>query len=342
MPAYQNDLSTLSQVVSPAYAAQQAGIQNDAANQEQQLANQKAAAELPFAAQKEQAGIGLTTAQAGNLNAEAQKTGLANMFTQQTQPGSIAAANAKSNTEVTQEHLNSISQLGQLAGAVAQQMDSVPAPARPAAMQHLLSTMGVNQDQLQQSGLGSLMSGDPDQLRQFSQQAIQASASFQQQSALESQKAQAHQNVATTEGQYHLASAQASADARKYAADQKRVIDQMKQTVDQSIAQLTQRIGSPNEQPGDKERLQFLAQQQAQVRQLQAQNMSQLTGMGMPATPSLNIGGGGGQPHQAPSGPAPNADATKQAATQAFGSYEPDKYEYGINPQTGKFARRPK
>jgi len=32
----------------------------------------------------------------------------------------------------------------------------------------------------------------------------------------------------------------------------------------------------------------------------------------------------------------------KSQAMTAFGSYEPDKYEYGINPATGKFARRPK
>ena len=29
-------------------------------------------------------------------------------------------------------------------------------------------------------------------------------------------------------------------------------------------------------------------------------------------------------------------------AKEAFGSYEPDKYTYGINPSTGKFARKPK
>ena len=31
-----------------------------------------------------------------------------------------------------------------------------------------------------------------------------------------------------------------------------------------------------------------------------------------------------------------------QKAQQAFGSYEPNKYTYGINPATGKFARKPK
>ena len=36
------------------------------------------------------------------------------------------------------------------------------------------------------------------------------------------------------------------------------------------------------------------------------------------------------------------ADDDAQKAQQAFGSYEPNKYTYGINPATGKFARKPK
>ena len=34
------------------------------------------------------------------------------------------------------------------------------------------------------------------------------------------------------------------------------------------------------------------------------------------------------------------ADDDAQKAQQAFGSYEPNKYTYGINPATGKFARK--
>jgi hypothetical protein len=57
-----------------------------------------------------------------------------------------------------------------------------------------------------------------------------------------------------------------------------------------------------------------------------------------------------GTPTPQPAAPqAPNAATAPvadpkvmNAAKQAFGSYEPDKYEYGINPATGKFARRPK
>jgi hypothetical protein len=46
--------------------------------------------------------------------------------------------------------------------------------------------------------------------------------------------------------------------------------------------------------------------------------------------------GSGGQP-----GPQ-GALQIQEQAIQAWGKYEPNKYEYGINPQTGKFARRPK
>jgi len=47
-----------------------------------------------------------------------------------------------------------------------------------------------------------------------------------------------------------------------------------------------------------------------------------------------------GRPTIGQAGPTGESDQTR--ATAAFGSYEPDKYEYGINPSTGKFARRPK
>jgi len=39
---------------------------------------------------------------------------------------------------------------------------------------------------------------------------------------------------------------------------------------------------------------------------------------------------------------AAKPDNVEASAKSAFGAYEPDKYEYGINPKTGKFARKPK
>jgi len=39
--------------------------------------------------------------------------------------------------------------------------------------------------------------------------------------------------------------------------------------------------------------------------------------------------------------PGASGNQIQEQATRAFGAYEPDKYEYGVNPQTGRFARRP-
>lgn len=44
----------------------------------------------------------------------------------------------------------------------------------------------------------------------------------------------------------------------------------------------------------------------------------------------------------APAAPAAGSQNIEAQARAAFGSYEPDKYEYGVNPATGKFARRKK
>jgi hypothetical protein len=47
-------------------------------------------------------------------------------------------------------------------------------------------------------------------------------------------------------------------------------------------------------------------------------------------------------PSLADSSPAAHPGDIQMQAKQAFGAYEPDKYEYGINPATKKFARKPK
>ena len=58
----------------------------------------------------------------------------------------------------------------------------------------------------------------------------------------------------------------------------------------------------------------------------------------------LNAAYRGEAPNQEPSKPPSNPppQSQQQQAIAAFGSYEPDKYEYGTNPATGKFARRPR
>ena len=54
----------------------------------------------------------------------------------------------------------------------------------------------------------------------------------------------------------------------------------------------------------------------------------------------INVGGIGTGVPRLPQ--QPQTQSQQQQAIAAFGSYEPDKYEYGTNPATGKFARRPR
>lgn len=66
-------------------------------------------------------------------------------------------------------------------------------------------------------------------------------------------------------------------------------------------------------------------------------NASEITGMPAVESPTA----------QPPSGAVPPVEATPETVvtpaliTQSFGSYEPQKYQYRINPQTGKLQRKP-
>jgi hypothetical protein len=62
---------------------------------------------------------------------------------------------------------------------------------------------------------------------------------------------------------------------------------------------------------------------------------------GQAANMGVNLGSLGSFTFQPPQ-QQPQAQSQQQQAISAFGSYEPDKYEYGTNPATGKFARRPR
>lgn len=305
---YQNDLSTLAQVVSPAYAAQQAGIQNDAANQQQELANQKAAAQLPYAGPEAAANLAQTQANTGLVNNQATGVGLRNMFTAQTQPGEVAATNAGNQVKVSSDHLQSISQLGQLAGLVAQQMDGVPAPARPAAMQQLLTKFGANPQDLQQAGLGGLLSGDPNQLRQFSQGAIQASADYQTKMAETGLKEAGATDRANITSDARVQSAQLAAQARMQAAQIQRQAKEQSQTFEQAAVAA--------EKSGDHAAAQRYYQAAQNIRQMAAQTTATLVGQQAP-NPGFDQGGGGSNNPSTPSAPPANAPAPSQADIEA-------------------------
>jgi hypothetical protein len=298
---YQNDMSTMADIIGPAYAAQQAGIQNDASNQEQQIKNQVAAANAPAAGQEAGLKNLFTQAQTAQQQANTQGTTLENIGKAGTLGSSINATNSGNQLKISQDQLQQMTQLGTMANAIAAQMDSIPPPARPAAMQQITQQYGIDP-----SKLGNMMSGDPAMLRQVSQAMIQGASGYQDQLL----KNQGQANVAQIGASSREDVANTRAQAQQYVADQKRQVDQMKVNIDQQIAALTTRIGSSQEQPGDKERLSFLSQQQLQVRQMQAQTTQALLGIGgtpgqAPTTPQLNIGGTSSTPSTQP--PAGNA-----------------------------------
>src|SRR5712664_3268678 len=192
---YQNDLSTLADVISPAYAAQQAGIQNDQANQEQAMKNQVYQQQMPALEKQpglenvfKQAQTGLTQGQ----GMAAQATGLKDLATL---PSGIQAGVAGNQAQLTADHAKQLGSLGQMAGQVAGIMDGVPQAARPAMMQQILKSNNIDPQ-----SMGPLLSGDPDMLRQVSQKMIGMSSDFQTKSMEANTRGAYEENVAGISG----------------------------------------------------------------------------------------------------------------------------------------------
>lgn len=325
---YQNNMGTLADVVSPAYAALQAGIQNDAANQQQQLENEKAQAALPFVGPRAQADLAAVQANTGETQARTQGLGLANQFTQQTQPGKVAATNTGNAALQTAEQAKNLGSIGQIAGQVAGMMDGVPPPARPAAFAQVLKSYGVDASHLPQE----FLTGDPDLLRNFSQKAIQASAEFQTQTGIQEQKNQGSLAVAQTGAESRVRTAELNAQARQQVAEINRQAKIQSQTFEQAAVEAEKR--------GDHAGAQKFYQAAQNIRQYAAQTTASLIGQNVP-NPGFG-GGEGGAPSSGGGQPAPAAGpALNEAAKASFGAYEPDKYDYRVGPN-GNLQRKPK
>jgi hypothetical protein len=266
---YQNDLATLADVVSPVYAANQAGIQNEAANQKQQMENQVYQAQMPALEQEPGLKNLFTQAQTAQTSNLAQGDMLKNIETAGSLGSTINAANAGNNLKITQDQAAKLNTLGQMAGQIAGMMDNVPAPARPAMMQRILIQAGVRPDQLE--SLGPILSGDPDLLRHVATNITQMSPGFQQATAVEGQRAQAQRDVANITSDARVTAAEKSAQARIQAAEINRQAKQQALNFEQLAAQ---RYAA-----GDMKGAEQLRQAAASVRQLAAQTTQSLVGV---------------------------------------------------------------
>lgn len=256
---YQNDMSTLADVVSPAYAAQQTGIQNDTANQEAQTKLGILQQQAPALAQQpglenlyKQAQTGLTQGQ----GMAAQASGIKDLALL---PGNIQLGQTQQGTEITKAHVQQMGQLGQLVGQVAGVMDRVPAAARPAAMQHILQQNGIDPN-----SIGPLASGDPDILRDISQKMIGASGEFQKMVAEQGIKGQTERDVANIHGQYGLANTKELVEGRK---DVAQTNAQAKLAgIQQVIGALTKKVADGTATEADRQALAYANQTQQMIR----------------------------------------------------------------------------
>jgi hypothetical protein len=326
--AYVNDMQSLADIAGGAAAAQQAGIQNDAANQQQQIANTTAQGQQAAEIAKPGLANMYTQAQTANENAVAQQNQTSALVGQATAPGKIGALNAEQSASMTASQAKSVGQIGQIAGQVAGIMDGIPAFQRPDAMQKVAQSYGIDPDKL-----GPLMNGDPDMLRQVSQKAVQASASYQEQQLKGTQD---FQRAVTTTGQLVSGRqdvADTSADARTKAAQI--AADARTQNIQNVIGQLTKKVAEGTATPQEQVALKY-ANDTLQLQKSGNPFAATLTGTQVQSnTPTVP----GNTPDAARDPqPIPSTPAAQQAITTKFQAYEPDKYNYvqAINPKTGQ------
>jgi hypothetical protein len=294
---YQNDMSTLADVVSPAYAAQQMGIQNDTANAQSQLDLAIKQGQAPALMQEpglknlyQQAQTGYTQ----GLGMAAQAKGIGDLALL---PSSIQAGQAENQTKITQSHAQQLGQFGQLVGQVAGIMEQVPPAARPAAMQHILQQNNIDPNQV-----GPLINGDPAMLRDVSQRMVVASGAYQQMLGEQGIKGQTERDVANIHGQYGLANTQALVQGRQQVAETNA---QAKMAgIQQVIGQLTKKVADGTATEADRQALAYANQTQQMIRSGNPM-ASQLLGIptesnvpGVPSTqptvPNTSAAGGGG------------------------------------------------
>lgn len=329
---YQNDMSTLADIVGPAYAAGQAMTQDDLENQANRMKNQVAQGTMAADIAKPGLQNMFTQAQTGAEQGIAQQQQAKGAQDQALLPSSIGAGVAKNQTEISGQKLQQFQQMGTIAGQAAGLMDNIPEAARPAAMQQLAQKYGVDIQ-----SLGPLANGDPDQLRNFQQKMVQSTGDFQTKMALEEKQAQSREAVANTQSEGRITASENAAQARVAATQIQSKTKELTANMNQQFSQIVARIGTPNEQPGDKDRAATLRDTMQAVSQLGAQTTQQLVGQQQLPINWGSLGGGGNTP-QAP-GPAVATPASMQAAKAIWPNDDPSKYNYRTGPD-GNLQRK--
>lgn len=306
-------------------ATQQKGQMNPLLLKQQELANQTTQAQMP----------GL----------EAQSSMLADKanISRSTIPQQLEEAMRKHRTSMTDADFKEIGQTGQAFSQVGEYLSGIPVPARHAAAKQMLGQM--YRPEFDNYNPNDLV----DTLQQTGKWMNEAAAKFQLQQAGLAQKGANAENVAAINNRGKVEAAKIAADAK------------IKQYT-QEFIELKAKFGSYPQQAAfySNKALEVATtaanvadeQQQRQLLQLaniygqmanaaQEQEVKKANAAAVEANkakpdlnplgiPTVTPPGGGNNPAAAPSTQTPMG--SPEAFKQAFGTYEPDKYEYRMGP----------
>lgn len=302
---YQNDLQTLANIVSPVDAAVQAGIQNQQGNEELALKNQLSANQLPAESEKPGLMNLFTKAQTDTQNGIAQQQQAKGAVDQALVPSDINLGLAKNEQGTSAAKIQQYQQVGQIMNQAATFLDQVPEAMRPAYMQQMTQKLGVDP-----STMGNLMNGNPDDLRNAATKIIQGSADYVTKMNMTGLENVGKQNVAETQSEGRVTASENAANARITAAQIAAKVRETVTNMNQQFSQIVARIGTPQEQPGDRGRAQTLKDTMQAVAQLGPQITQGLVGQQQLPIDFSGIGGG------APA-PTPNAAPATQPTSSA-------------------------
>lgn len=145
---------------------------------------------------------------------------------------------------------------------------------------------------------------------------------FQTEALQEDQKQQGRMALGAQQGQFGVAEAQTRAAASGAGS---------KENTTMAIRRLAAIIADPNTSEQEKAAAEYELQAQ-----LKFGSQTESSGI----DPMFDVSKTKGLPQRP--GQAPKAGDMPSLAKQAFGSYEPSKYDYRVNPSTGKLQRKPK
>lgn len=232
---YQNDMSTLADVVSPAAAASAGGYQSGLSNIQDAIKANIQQNTIPQEIQKASLANALLQAQGQTQQGISAQQQAAGLTAQQEQPSTSEAGIAGNQAKLSAAQLENLSNIGGTVNKMADFLDKIPPPARPAMMQSFLDQNGVKDPGIRQA----VSSGDPQLLRTIGMGLIQHSQGYVQSMDLEREKGAQQRANTELENAGRLANTKELVSGRTDVAEINKSAKAMMLKTDNIIASLT-------------------------------------------------------------------------------------------------------